>query len=550
MRGLQFSALGLLAAIGCTSCSSSGGSDGPTPTPASITVTPNVGTLALGGTLGLAAIVRDTDGNPVAGQSVTWTSNNTAVATVSGQGSVTALAAGNALVIATAGALSDTATITVSAVAGPVVAVTLGATSQTWHGWEAHAQSGQVDAKTTFAQYQGPLLDSVANDLGITRVRLEVRYGAESPTDFFSQWLNGQITEAAWKPTRYASVNDDGDPNHINPAGFQWSEVDNTVTKIVNPLRQRLQAQGKSLYINLCYVDFAASAFEHKGNPAEYAELMLALFQHLQATYGWTPDAVEMILEPDNSGAWSAAQIAAAMVAAAARLQQAGFTPQWIAPSTVDMGHAPTYFDAMMGVSGVPALLDEISYHRYSGVSAGNLQAIAARGVAGGYRTSMLEHIGADVDELYDDLTIGRVSAWQQFTIAFPTASDNGGALYMIDTTQVPPRVNIGSRTKLLRQYMRYIQPGDVRVGASSNLAALKPVAFKRPNGKAVVVVRATGSGTFSVIGLPPGTYGIEYTTTGTGAVYKATHADATITAGAPLATSIPGPGVLTIFAR
>ena len=67
----------------------------------------------------------------------------------------------------------------------------------------------------------------------------------------------------------------------------------------------------------------------------------------------------------------------------------------------------------------------------------------------------MLEHIDSDVEDLYKDLTIARVSAWQQYTIAYPTA-DNGAHYYsIINSAPV-----IGSRTPALRQYFRYVRMG------------------------------------------------------------------------------------------
>ncbi len=58
--------------------------------------------------------------------------------------------------------------------------------------------------------------------------------------------------------------------------------------------------------------------------PAEYAEFMLAVFQHLRDKYGIVPDAIEMILEPDNGTSWTPSALGQAMVAAADRLGAGG----------------------------------------------------------------------------------------------------------------------------------------------------------------------------------------------------------------------------------
>ena len=80
----------------------------------------------------------DANGNPVSGQSITWTSSNTAVATVSNAGLVTAVANGGPVTItATAGGKSGTATVTVAQVGrrggghpGATTLVALGSTVQ------------------------------------------------------------------------------------------------------------------------------------------------------------------------------------------------------------------------------------------------------------------------------------------------------------------------------------------------------------------------------------------------------------------------------------
>src|SRR5439155_23530059 len=60
--------------------------------------------------------------NTHTGQSFTWRSNNTAVATVSAGGLVTAVAAGSATISATSGGITGTAAVTVTAPATATVA--------------------------------------------------------------------------------------------------------------------------------------------------------------------------------------------------------------------------------------------------------------------------------------------------------------------------------------------------------------------------------------------------------------------------------------------
>ncbi len=101
----------------------------PTPPPApvatSITVTPSSHTLAsIGTTVQLTATVRDQNNNPMTGQTVSWTSANTAVATVSGSGLVTAVSNGTSQITARSGNASGTASITVAEPVPTRVAIT------------------------------------------------------------------------------------------------------------------------------------------------------------------------------------------------------------------------------------------------------------------------------------------------------------------------------------------------------------------------------------------------------------------------------------------
>lgn len=370
---------------------------------------------------------------------------------------------------------------------------------QVMSGWEAVTQSGQDEPG--FTGWQQRLMDLAANDLGLNRVRLEIRSGAENPVDGDAAYRAGTITESQWKNSRYAAVNDNADPNVINPAGFHFSAIDRSVTGVVQPLRQRLAARGERLYVSLNYVSFGGATF-HTANPAEYAELLLATFQHLQSTFGWVPDAVEIILEPDNGTGWTGTNIGNAIVAAGNRLAAAGFRPEFIAPSTMSMAQAVPYLNQMVQVPGVLTYLSEMSYHRYAGVSDANLAAIAATAAQHGLRTAMLEHIGSGVEDLYKDLTVANVSGWEQYVLAYPT-SDNGAQYYTITNGQPV----MGSLTGPLRQYFRYVRHGAHRVGATSDKSGVRPVGFTNPGGGPVVVLHASGVETFAITGLRPGRY-------------------------------------------
>jgi uncharacterized protein YjdB len=106
--GLSVMGLGVL---GLTSCGGGGdGTAGPPSPVASVSLDPGSPQLTVGQALALTATPRDQAGNSLTGRAVTWSSNNTDVATVSDAGLVTALALGEAIVSATSEGVSGSTT--------------------------------------------------------------------------------------------------------------------------------------------------------------------------------------------------------------------------------------------------------------------------------------------------------------------------------------------------------------------------------------------------------------------------------------------------------
>lgn len=406
---------------------------------------------------------------------------------------------------------------------------------QVMTGWEATDQAGQESAG--YSSWRSTLMTQAA-DLGINRIRLELRAGAENTVDYWTRLRNGTITNAEWNSHRYAPVNDNSSATSANLSGFQFSELNHHVEQVVLPLKQAVEARGGQLYVSLNYIGFGTGTAVHQ-TPAEYAEFILVAFQHLQSRYGLVPNAVEAILEPDNTTQFNATEVAAMIVAAGDRLAAAGFRPDFVGPSTMSMANAPTWLDQMASTPRLFTYLKELSYHRYTGVSDANLTAIRSRAAARGIRTAMLEHMGSGVEALYKDLTLANASAWQQFALAFPT-SDNGAQYFTISGTTV----TMGSRTKLLRQYFRYVPFGAQRVAATSASGGVRPVAFLNPNGGMAVVLHIDATGSYSVAGLRPGTYTVEITSTsGT----RTSLPTVTATPGGSVSVSPATTGVLTL---
>jgi len=91
---------------------------------ATVNVTPAAPTITVGSSIQLVATTLDADGNTLAGHTITWSSSNESVASVSSDGLVSGLAAGGPVTItATSEGKSGTATVTVAAVVVPVASV-------------------------------------------------------------------------------------------------------------------------------------------------------------------------------------------------------------------------------------------------------------------------------------------------------------------------------------------------------------------------------------------------------------------------------------------
>ena len=80
---------------------------------ASVLVTPASASVTVGGTQQLVATARDASGNALSGRTITWTSDNTAAATVSSSGLVRGVAAGLANITATCEGKSGSSAITI-----------------------------------------------------------------------------------------------------------------------------------------------------------------------------------------------------------------------------------------------------------------------------------------------------------------------------------------------------------------------------------------------------------------------------------------------------
>ena len=104
----------VLVILGISACGE-GGSSGLSGPPVSLELSPKPVSVQIGQTRQVAATGRDQSGTVVTPTGLTWTSRNTAVARVDGQGIVTGVSAGSTVVVAETASLRDSTTVNVTA---------------------------------------------------------------------------------------------------------------------------------------------------------------------------------------------------------------------------------------------------------------------------------------------------------------------------------------------------------------------------------------------------------------------------------------------------
>jgi hypothetical protein len=463
---------------------------------------------------------------------------------------------------------------------GPIqVTVQPSQTSQTWAAWRGligGPSNRDLNGVTRDLSPQviSSALDDLGNDLGINGLRFEIHHN--------------QNIEL---------VNDDPDAFHINWAGFNFAlpyaqdpnspliDPVKQMQQMIIPLRQRVQARGEpfSFYVSLIYNKSDFPAF-WVSNPQEYAEMAQAAVLWLQqkspVPAGFaaiTPDYWAIVNEP-NIGSFTPAEIASLIPAVGQRFANMGInTKIQTAETTIP---DPAYLNSALTPAVIP-YIGLISFHGYDyntilmPASFAPRNSVRAKAQSLGVNTAMTEicchsawgsnlyDVGLGrARDIYWSMTEANVSIWENFGLLNRCSAlgcTGGGVQSALALDADLSRTMRLPVYYVLRQYMHFIRPGYTRVaatcsGCSSDATVgqnVKPVAFKSPGGKIVLIIMNDQSGTqyATLNGLPAGTYDI----TGVDPAHgqsPVTYTSQTIGAGQSVTLTFPAQAVVTFAQR
>jgi len=243
-------AAGLLACSGGASDSVAPGGAGTTP--AAIAITPTTPVVTLGSQLALQAQVRDAAGQPIAGATVFWSSNDTSVATVSSAGVVTGRNVGNAQVAASSGGQSAVVAISVLPVAVASVAVLPATASLTIGGTVAlhaatyDAASQEITGRSIVWASDAPQVASVDASGTVTAVAAGTAHvSATSEGRSASATITVTVipvasvtvapTSAALtvgQPVSLSAVTTDANGNVLSGRAITWASANSGIAKV------------------------------------------------------------------------------------------------------------------------------------------------------------------------------------------------------------------------------------------------------------------------------------------------------------------------------
>ncbi|HUV63665.1 MAG TPA: hypothetical protein VMW24_07175 [Sedimentisphaerales bacterium] len=352
---------------------------------------------------------------------------------------------------------------------------------QTILGWGASASSPPWACPLL----QGAVIWEAVNELGLTRLRLELPSGNRSDT-------------IAWE-----RQNDDWDPMNINWTAFSTADADERITQMVLPFKRAVEANGEpfNIYVSPSLFNGGSSGAAPEwllNNPGEYAEFALAYLLNLRDVHGIDADFYCILNEAGNNNPFNASVVAEMIKTLGPRLRAAGLSTRIQFPESINAQTAwNNYIQKVRGDDQMWRHVGCLSYHLY-GTNDPYRSYIGNLGVSTGLPTAQTEFMNLTMNHLYDDLTLGAVSYWEIYGL---------GQCFQWNLSNTS-----FSRIRQywnFRQVMHFVRPGAVRIGAVSSDSNLRALAFSHNGGMTVVLINGPGSRAANILNLPVGAYGV-----------------------------------------
>jgi hypothetical protein len=368
---------------------------------------------------------------------------------------------------------------------GPVCFWIVPGGEQKLTAWEVSAYiASPCDPR--FGELRDKMLDSLVEYTNTTRLSIEIRSGVENTVDYFARYraqgcpTGSDPSYLEWIQHRYHPVNDNAGGS-TDTSRFFFSEVDFIMDSIALPLERRLAARGRRLELNFVYrtepdtVDL--SSFQDK--PVEYAEFVVATYQHLQDKYGRQPDTWEVFYEPERSLQWDAQLIGTLVVYTAGTLRNLGFKPAMIAPSVSSLDKAYIWFTDILKVPKVRDELVALSYHglKISDDPRYDRDAAFAASFKLPIAMQYIQRENATIRTMMHNLESAWVSIWNQGAIADQFDVDTVGSRVSIKRTRNAVYTSHVTNTVRSGAQRYFVQSGGCRV-----------LAYKNPDGEWVFV--------------------------------------------------------------
>jgi hypothetical protein len=229
--------------------------------------------------------------------------------------------------------------------------------------------------------------------------------------------------------------------------------------------------------------------------PKEYAEMAVATLTHLKEFHNLEPDYWTVLNEPGNHRPGNPELVAQLIAQTGENIKRAGFRTRMSGPEVVTPKQITAYMKALNNTTGALEQLGQLTYHLYwDHMNVKNRNEIRdwanKLGITAA-QTEWLEGKGLKVVEvLYLDMVEANASVWEQYGLfgRFNKYNrDGGGDYFVINHDFSDYYMNINAW--YLRHFMKYVRPGDIRIGISSSNPKIKPVAFLKSDGTQTIIV-------------------------------------------------------------